>query len=195
MYVREFKNPGPVWGLGLLLLFAAGCPYTGGGYYDDDDDDSAAASDDDDAECVEHTECRADELCHQSECELVFGRSFEFVFWGADVEPLDEDGANWDVTGAPDPYGVVSVAGEELARTSVGDDSFSFDWEEPLDVVVTQEFLCIEVWDEDLVADDLMDATCFETPDAVVDLVRSQDFVSFLTQELVFIDVEILPNF
>jgi|GEM_PF-4864464 len=179
--------------LAALVGLASGCAVGGGyGSYGDDDD---LSNDDDATGCVEHIQCDGDEFCSENECELVFGRSFEVIFWAADIEPFDGSGSDWDLTGAPDPFGVLSIDGEEVFETDVVDDSLTADWGESANVVVTQQTLCIEVWDEDLAADDLMDARCFSTQESIVDLVRDGEFVGFLTDELVSIDVEVLPNF
>ncbi len=164
--------------------------------FDYDGGDCSAGDDDDVApECTQHSQCDDDEFCWESECELIFGRSFEVTFVGATADQFDENGNNWDVADAPDMYGVVKLDGSVELTTPTVDDSLVASWGADVDLTLTPTSLCFVVYDEDLSSDDEMDDGCLNGQSGIVSGVRDMGYSGDLYWGLVEVEIAIQPNF
>jgi len=160
-----------------------------------DGGDCAGGDDDDAGGCSDHPECDGDEFCYGGECELIFGRSFHVTVWEATADQFDENGNNWDLTDAPDPYAVVQLDSNTMLTTTTVEDSLTVTWTDSVDLTLTNTSLCVAVYDEDVGSDDLMDGSCWNGQSPIVSLVRNYGFQGDLYSGLVEVYFEILPNF
>jgi hypothetical protein len=166
--------------------------YDGGDCSGGDDDD---VSDDDDASgCTEHTQCSGDEFCWQGECEFIFNRSYNFELVGATADQFDENGNNWDLTDAPDLYGMVKIDGSTILTTSTVE-ALTASWGEDADAILTNSSLCMYVYDADYGGDDEIDVGCLNDQAGIVSLVRSGGYAGGLFNGLATIELDITPNF
>lgn len=109
--------------------------------------------------------CSGDNICIAGACESAFGRIYTINDVSVSVPTTDSAGDAWDALGgAPDPFIVVDVNGSVVATSSTRNDTFSGAFSGPYDAtIIGGSALSIEVWDEDVSANDLM-FTCQASP-------------------------------
>ncbi|MBN8610269.1 MAG: hypothetical protein J0L92_06780 [Deltaproteobacteria bacterium] len=110
-------------------------------------------------------ECSGETICIGGACEAAFGRVYSITDVQVSVPSSDPVGDAWDAFGgAPDPFIVVAVNGTPIATSATRDDAFGGTFFGPYDAtLIGGGSLAIEVWDEDVSANDLM-FTCEGSP-------------------------------
>ncbi|GAB4202200.1 MAG: hypothetical protein OHK0013_15180 [Sandaracinaceae bacterium] len=109
--------------------------------------------------------CTGESICVAGACEAAFGRIYTIMDVSVSVPTTDETGAAWDAFGgAPDPFIVVLVNGSTVATSATRNDTFSGTFSGPYNAtLIAGSSLAIQVWDEDVSANDLM-FTCQASP-------------------------------
>jgi hypothetical protein len=114
--------------------------------------------------CTEHAQCERIEICSENDCESGFNREWVItVIDGTIPERNRSSGETWDaIGGAPDPYVVVTVDGEDcITRTKA--DTFTPSWnEECLFTLYNDSAMTISVMDEDIAEHDTIGQTSAE---------------------------------
>lgn len=138
----------------VLLFMANAAACTGGGGGGGGDECSEAADG-----------CVGESICIDGRCEAAFGRVYTLMDVAVSMPTTDTRGDAWDAFGgAPDLFARISVDGSTIATTGVIPDSFSGNFRGPYNTtLIAGSSLVVEVFDEDISANDLM-FTCTASP-------------------------------
>ena len=125
-----------------------------------------------------HSACSSNQFCHNRECTDVFGRSWRITIVSAAVATTKPDGSAWDFGGgAPDLLACfdTTFSGDNYAGcTGVVQDQFSATWNWSTTFVMQSGGLVlVDLFDEDLSAEDHILSVLEEGNDALVDLARN----------------------
>lgn len=109
--------------------------------------------------------CTGETICIGGQCESAFGRIYSIVDVSVSVPTTDGAGDAWDALGgAPDLFITVHVNGASAGTSAVRSDTFSANFSGPYDAtLIGGSDLEIEVWDEDISANDRI-GTCSASP-------------------------------
>lgn len=146
----------------LAGVTAAGaCVSAGGGDDDGGDDDPGPGT----CDPLDAATCAGETICLRGACVAAFGRTYDIVAYEAIVPQFKPDGSTWDAFGgAPDPFAVLSLNGTVLGQTSTIQDTFTPRWNEYVSAVIPAgSTLRVDLWDEDVSADDAI-LSCAASP-------------------------------
>ena len=144
--------------------------------------------------CESHEVCAFDEICHNSSCEVVLGRSHSVSILSLEVGTTHPSGDGWDVMGgAPDLYVSYGIDGEELCSTTKKQDAFSGTWTESCEFIFEAgDTFVLQVYDADLTGDDLAASWIAEGTDGLVAFAASGQ-ARTLTQGDITLTVSVIP--
>lgn len=105
--------------------------------------------------------CLGDEICVAGDCVNAFGRTYEMLLTTGQLANIDATNMMWDdgvgTAVLPDPYVVVAINNQEVARLPVRADTITPTWNATARFAIAAgSSLTISLFDEDLNADDLM---------------------------------------
>jgi hypothetical protein len=137
------------------------------------------------------TPCVGDDICIGTTCHAAFPRTYTLIL-GVSLDSRDNDGECWDepLCGAPDPYVVLRVDGQELGRTDEASDTFGHRWSERPFMVTLRAGSVVELVasDGDVDLDDPA-ARCIASPITAAALRSGQIDCAPVAGSAVFADV------
>ena len=102
--------------------------------------------------------CTGENVCIGDSCVSAFGRNYRIVIYDGMMTATDELGETWDATGGlPDPYVVIALNGTPLGMSAAVQDTLTPLWNQFVNIVIPAgSTFSIDVYDEDIAADDFM---------------------------------------
>ena len=107
--------------------------------------------------CISNDDCEEDQICENTQCREIFGRSWRIQVHNVSLTSLMPNGEDWDAFGGlPDVFVVVEKNSTEVFRTVVVDDSLYASWSSAYasTVISKGDSLYFKIYDEDVSFDD-----------------------------------------
>ena len=101
--------------------------------------------------CETNDDCDENSICYQDQCVTAYGREYRLTFESAQISENKSDNSDWDTLGGmPDPF-VSYKFDDEEGNTATVDDTLQPEWDDFIDVVLSQtQTIVMTVMDEDL---------------------------------------------